>query len=126
MVQDRDDDLVPGLPQRPERLGQDVDVHGGGGADHHLVRRRPDHLRHAGVAVGHAFGRQLGFWVGGQGLNLGGTHIGRHAVDHCIGHVGAAGVFKKRPAVVEAGVRELGAHERQIEECLRHERRINH
>jgi hypothetical protein len=102
------DDLVAGLEARPQCLRHQIDVHGGGGAEHDLVMIGVDEFRHQVLAVrdplgGEARGREVRVR-----LHLGLGHVFADAVDHLARHIGAAGILHEHPPIGER--RELVAH----------------
>jgi hypothetical protein len=76
-----DDDLVAGFQQGPDRLGQDVEIHGGGRAQGQLVRVAVEKAGHGPVAGFHGLAGLDGRLEGAVGLDLGEPEKVVEAVD---------------------------------------------
>ncbi len=89
--------MISGFQQGPDRLGQDVEIHGGGRAQGQFVRIAVQQAGHGPVAGLHGLAGLDGSLEGAVGLDLGELEKFVEAVDYLAGDIRAAGVFEHRP-----------------------------
>jgi hypothetical protein len=111
------DDLVTGRQQRPQGVGQNVDVAGGRRPDDDLVHVGVDHRGKRGAAFGDPLGAQGRGLVSLAGLDLAVRHEMRGTIDYLLRYQGAAGVFHENPFSVQG--RKMMAAEFNVEDRFR-------
>jgi hypothetical protein len=107
-----DDDLVARRKQRPQGMGEHIDVAGGRGADDDLPGLGVDQRGEGRAPLGDALGGTFRRFVALARLDLAGGHEVRDPLDHLSRHQGAAGVLQEHPVAVER--RELAAAEGDV------------